>query len=68
MILSPCSECQKRDLPKDNCMRTCEKIQKLQRLHLAGRYASADVAIDYGEEGRFRILSSRTRSRILANR
>lgn len=65
MILSPCNECQNRDLPKDRCMRTCERIQRLQRLHLAGRHDDVDVAIDYGEEGRFRILAPGARPAVL---
>jgi hypothetical protein len=64
MILSPCTECQNKDLPKDRCMQTCEKIQRLQRLHQMGRNDSVDVAIDYGEESRFRILSPFARSSV----
>jgi len=32
MISSPCKNCGKRHLPKDMCMRDCEKIKTIQRL------------------------------------
>lgn len=32
MIASPCRDCEKRHMPKDMCMKDCEKIASIQQV------------------------------------
>jgi hypothetical protein len=57
MISSPCKECQKRNFPKDECLKSCEMIQNIQSMQLSRRENSAYAAVDFSEESRFQISS-----------
>lgn len=57
MISSPCKTCQKRNTPKDECLKTCQMIQNIQGMQLARRENSVYTAVDFTEESRFQIAS-----------
>jgi len=57
MISSPCKTCINRNLPKDECLKTCEMIQNIQGLQLARRESNVYTAVDFTEESRFQIAS-----------
>jgi hypothetical protein len=53
MISSPCKACDKKNLPKDQCIDTCQLIQRLQGMHLSPRDGDVGTAsFDHTEEGR----------------
>jgi hypothetical protein len=57
MISSPCKDCQFRNFPKDECLKTCELIQNIQSLQLSRRESNVYTAVDFSEESRFQIAS-----------
>jgi hypothetical protein len=57
MISSPCKDCQKRNFPKDECLKTCQMIQNIQGMQLARRESNVYSAVDFSEESRFQIAS-----------
>ena len=56
MISSPCKTCKNRNLPKDECLMTCEMIQSIQGLQLARRESNVSTAVDYTEESCFQVV------------
>jgi hypothetical protein len=54
MIASPCKTCPKRHLPKDDCILTCEKIQKLQQRYL-NMPSPVYSAVDSADSERFQL-------------
>jgi hypothetical protein len=53
MISSPCENCQRKNLPKENCADDCEILNAIQ-LHQVSKERDFFIsAIDYAEEGRF---------------
>lgn len=57
MISSPCKDCQKKNFPKDECLKSCQLIQKIQGLQLSRRESNVYTAVDFSEESRFQIVS-----------
>jgi hypothetical protein len=55
MIASPCRECPKMSLPKDNCMKDCDVLQAVQDIHVSSEGSNLLSAIDYSEESRFAV-------------
>ncbi len=55
MISSPCVKCPKRDEPKDECSRSCRKIELIQEINNSMEKSGFHPGIDYSEEGRFSI-------------
>jgi hypothetical protein len=55
MISSPCSDCPKRDEPKDECSRSCRKIKLIQEINNSVGIFGFHSGIDYSEEGRYSI-------------
>ena len=44
MISSPCKDCPKKNLPKDECLKTCEMIQNIQGMQLSRRESNVYTA------------------------
>ena len=57
MISSPCKTCPKMNLPKDQCLRTCQMIQDIQGEQLIRKESSIYTAVDFSEENRFQVIS-----------
>ena len=57
MISSPCKECPKRNLAKDECLKTCEAIQNIQSLQLSRRESNVYTAVDFSEDSLFQVAS-----------
>ena len=55
MIASPCRNCPDRDFPKNQCLRTCPVIRRLQGMQLAGDWEDVRTARDYSEVSLFNI-------------
>jgi hypothetical protein len=58
MISSPCKNCPKRDLPKENCAKTCNLLKAIQEIHISIEKWDGGSGIDYTEEYSFSIPSS----------
>lgn len=56
MISSPCKNCPKRSLSKEECARDCELLQELQKIQLAMQDRTFQTAIDHAEESRYHIF------------
>ncbi len=57
MIASPCKDCPKKHLPKDECLKTCQLLQSVQGMQLARNESPVYTAVDFTEESRFRIAT-----------
>ena len=57
MISSPCKDYQKKNFPKDECLKTCELLQNIQGMQLARRESNVYTAVDFTEDSRFQIAS-----------
>lgn len=55
MISSPCRDCEKVDMPKDECVETCRKLNEIRRLQFCRREVNICHAIDYSDDNRFLI-------------
>jgi hypothetical protein len=53
MISSPCENCQRKNLPKENCANDCEILNAIQLYQVSNERDVFISAIDYSEEGRF---------------
>lgn len=53
MIASPCRNCPKCDQPKENCMKDCELLIKVQEIQRVSDSQIILSGIDYAEVGRF---------------
>ena len=49
MICSPCKDCQRKNLPKDICIKDCSLLNKIQDLSLSEPSYDGS-AIDYSDE------------------
>ncbi|MCP4749049.1 MAG: hypothetical protein GY874_23385 [Desulfobacteraceae bacterium] len=54
MISSPCKTCEKRNLPKDQCIEKCKKIKEIQVLQ-SMMPKTAYSAVDGADTDRFRL-------------
>ncbi len=50
MISSPCMKCPKKKMPKDVCMKNCQKIREVQDFQISVREDIFSHSIDYIEE------------------
>lgn len=57
MISSPCSNCFKKNQPKDICSQDCDILQSLQKFQMTIKEVEATSAIDYADEERFEIYN-----------
>jgi hypothetical protein len=57
MISSPCKDCEKKNFPKDECLKDCQLIQNIQGMQLARKESNVYTAVDFSEESRFQIAS-----------
>ena len=57
MISSPCKDCPKKNLPKDECLKDCQMLQNIQGMQLSRRESNVYTAVDFSEECRFQIAS-----------
>jgi uncharacterized OB-fold protein len=53
MISSPCENCHRKNLPKENCADDCEILNAIQLYQVSKERDFFISAIDYSEEGRF---------------
>ena len=53
MISSPCRNCEKKNLSKDECVTTCRQLEEIRRLQFYSRDISVCRAIDYADDNRF---------------
>jgi hypothetical protein len=58
MISSPCKNCDRKNLPKDECAKDCELLQAIQDIQILSKKSSGLSGIDYSEESRYAIPSS----------
>ena len=57
MISSPCANCQKKNQPKEICAEDCEILHAVQTHLVSIEDSFISPAIDYADEGRFRLNS-----------
>lgn len=55
MISSPCANCPRKNLPKDDCLKDCKLLQAVQDIQLSARECSLSTAVDCTEESRYTI-------------
>ena len=53
MISSPCRNCEKKNLSKDECVTTCRQLEEIRQLQFRNRDISICRAIDYADDNRF---------------
>ncbi len=58
MISSPCKNCSKKDLPKEDCIKDCELIRVIQEIQGSNTIGDSLSGIDYTEENRYTISLS----------
>ena len=58
MISSPCKNCDRKKLPKDECAKDCELLQAIQDIEISAKKSSGVSGIDYSEESRYAIPPS----------
>ena len=56
VISSPCKGCRKRDLPKDECIKTCQLIQNIQHMQLSRNESDVATAVDFSEATLFQMM------------
>jgi hypothetical protein len=57
MISSPCKNCPKKNLPKDECLKDCQMLQSIQGMQLSRKESNVYTAVDFSEESRFQIAT-----------
>ena len=57
MISSPCKDCPKKHLPKDECLKDCQMLQNIQGMQLSRKESNVYTAVDFTEECRFQIAT-----------
>jgi len=50
MISSPCKNCSRKNLPKDDCVKDCELLQAIQHTQLSAEQDCMSSGIDYTKE------------------
>jgi len=64
MISSPCKNCHRKNLPKDDCSKKCELLQAIQDIQVSARKSISFSGIDYTEESRYSIPFSLTKTSV----
>ena len=62
MISSPCKNCSRKNLPKDNCIKNCKLLQAIQDIQISAKKSFDSSGIDYTEENRYTIPNSITKN------
>jgi len=62
MISSPCKNCPRKDLPKEDCAKNCKLLKAIQDIHVSAEKWNVGSGIDYTEEYRYTIPSSLTKT------
>jgi hypothetical protein len=57
MISSPCKTCERRNDPKDECLKDCKILNDVQGFHLVSAKKDCYSAIDCTEESRYQVAS-----------
>lgn len=57
MISSPCKTCERRNDPKDECLKECTILREVQGFHMRTAKSISYSAIDCAEDIRYQILS-----------
>lgn len=60
MISSPCRNCPKEKLPKDECAKNCQLLQSVQDMQVATGHNFGPIGIDYTDEYSYNIPMSYT--------
>ena len=60
MISSPCKDCPRKNMPKENCVKDCQLLQAVQDFQIISERSSALNGIDYTAENRYTLLISLT--------
>jgi len=50
MISSPCKNCPRENLPKEDCIKTCNVLRALQNMESFTQKSNDGCGIDYTEE------------------
>ena len=50
MIASPCKNCPKKDLSKENCAKNCKLLKAVQDIQVSAEKLNVGMGIDYTEE------------------
>jgi len=58
MISSPCKNCPRKDLPKEDCAKNCKLLKAIQEVHASTEKWNVGSGIDYTEEYNYTLPSS----------
>ena len=50
MISSPCKNCPRKDLPKEDCAKNCKLLKAIQDIQVSNERWNVGSGIDYTEE------------------
>ena len=64
MISSPCKNCHRKNLPKDECAKNCKLLQAIQDIQVSNKKCGDLSGIDYTEESRYSIPQSLTKTSV----
>lgn len=64
MISSPCKNCPRKDLPKEDCAKNCKLLKAIQDIHVSTEKWNIGTGIDYTEEYSYTLPSSISESSI----
>ncbi len=62
MISSPCKNCSRKNLPKDDCAKNCELLKAIQHTQISAEQDCVSSGIDYTEEYSYIISASLMRT------
>jgi hypothetical protein len=65
MISSPCKNCPKKDLPKEDCAKNCKLLKAVQDIQVSAKKWGVGSGIDYTEEYSYTIPHSISKSSTL---
>ncbi len=57
MISSPYAKCHRKNKPKDECLKNCDKLNALQNYQVSQIKSYNTPAVDFTEAGRFIVCS-----------
>jgi hypothetical protein len=64
MISSPCKNCPRRDLPKEDCAKNCNLLKAIQDINVSTERWTVGSGIDYTEEYSYALPPSSDRSAV----
>lgn len=62
MISSPCKNCPRKDLPKEDCAKNCKLLKAIQDIQVSNERWNVGSGIDYTEEYSYTLPSSTEKS------